>query len=250
LLIREDRKQSADSQNVAFWASGICRWKAGHRVSDVRCWQILLQKSAATDWGLWPFVKSRGLALLDAVYSTPPLRDAQSLSGWWESHQRCEPPQILGNGSQNEFILGASWTTDRGDRLFRRDVGRRIAAGGNKSTLAGMRIGAIPYQPCSSHSRIAPASNRKHLAHPSIVRNGGRRSFIISIETLLAARILQARPAFGSQLTTTPTVAHPTREAPCGGSKRSSTQDTMRAKVTYTRQGKSTRRKRPKNNFG
>ena len=38
------------------------------------------------------------------------LRDAQSLSGWWSSDQRCEPPQVLGNGSQNELILGASWT--------------------------------------------------------------------------------------------------------------------------------------------
>ena len=27
------------------------------------------------------------------------------------SNQRYEPPQVLGNGSQNEFILGASWTT-------------------------------------------------------------------------------------------------------------------------------------------
>lgn len=26
-------------------------------------------------------------------------------------NQRCEPPQVLGNGGQNELILGASWTT-------------------------------------------------------------------------------------------------------------------------------------------
>jgi hypothetical protein len=36
-------------------------------------------------------------------------------------------------------------------------------------------------QPCSSHSPIAPASSRTNLAHPSIVWNAGRRSFISSI---------------------------------------------------------------------
>jgi uncharacterized YccA/Bax inhibitor family protein len=35
-------------------------------------------------------------------------------------------------------------------------------------------------QSCSSHSRIAPASSRTDLAHPSIIRKVGRRSFIIS----------------------------------------------------------------------
>jgi len=33
-----------------------------------RLWRMLLQKSAATDWGRWPFVKSRGFARPDAVY--------------------------------------------------------------------------------------------------------------------------------------------------------------------------------------
>jgi hypothetical protein len=37
-------------------------------------------------------------------------------------------------------------------------------------------------QPCSSHSRIAPASSKTDIAHPSIVRNAGRRSLVISIE--------------------------------------------------------------------
>jgi|SRR5450432_2066803 hypothetical protein len=35
---------------------------------------------------------------------------------------------------------------------------------------------------------IAPASSRTDLAHPSIIRKVGRRSFIISIAILLAAR--------------------------------------------------------------
>ena len=73
---------------------------------------ILLQKSAATDWGLWPFVKSRGFdALPDAVYATPPLRDAQNLGWWWPRDQRCEPSQVLSDGSKNKLILGASWAT-------------------------------------------------------------------------------------------------------------------------------------------
>ena len=37
-------------------------------------------------------------------------------------------------------------------------------------------------QPCSSHSRMAPASWSSWIAHPRIVRTLGRRSFAISIE--------------------------------------------------------------------
>src|SRR6266567_3990587 len=44
----------------------------------------------------------------DALYATPTLRDAQSLSGWWPSDQRCEPSQVLGDSGQNKLILGAS----------------------------------------------------------------------------------------------------------------------------------------------
>src|SRR3977135_1695202 len=33
------------------------------------------------------------------------------MSGWWSRNQRCEPPQVLGDGSQNKLILGASWAT-------------------------------------------------------------------------------------------------------------------------------------------
>jgi hypothetical protein len=35
-------------------------------------------------------------------------------------------------------------------------------------------------QPCSSHSRMAPASSRTDLAHPSIVLKAGRRSFPVT----------------------------------------------------------------------
>jgi len=42
---------------------------------------------------------------------------------------------------------------------------------------------------------MAPASSRTNLAHPSIVRKAGRRSFVISIITpARAGRILEARP--------------------------------------------------------
>jgi hypothetical protein len=33
------------------------------------------------------------------------------LSGWWTSDQRREPPQVLGDGSKNKLVLGASWST-------------------------------------------------------------------------------------------------------------------------------------------
>src|SRR5258705_2278731 len=42
--------------------------------------------------------------------------------------------------------------------------------------------------PCSSHSRMAPASSRTDLAHPSIVRKAGRRSFMNNIEITPSAR--------------------------------------------------------------
>ena len=46
----------------------------------------------------------------DTLYATITLRNTESPSGWWSRNQRCEPPQVLGDGSQNELILGASWT--------------------------------------------------------------------------------------------------------------------------------------------
>jgi hypothetical protein len=39
------------------------------------------------------------------------LRDAQSPSGWRTSDQRREPPQVLGDGSKNKLVLGASRST-------------------------------------------------------------------------------------------------------------------------------------------
>jgi hypothetical protein len=33
------------------------------------------------------------------------------MSGWRSRNQRCEPPQVLGDGSQNELVLCASWST-------------------------------------------------------------------------------------------------------------------------------------------
>jgi hypothetical protein len=47
----------------------------------------------------------------DALYATFTLRNTQNLSGWRSRNQRCEPPQVLGDGSQNKFVLGTSWTT-------------------------------------------------------------------------------------------------------------------------------------------
>ena len=36
------------------------------------------------------------------------LRSTQGMSGWWSRNQRCDPPQVLGDGGQNKPILGAS----------------------------------------------------------------------------------------------------------------------------------------------
>jgi len=47
----------------------------------------------------------------DALYATPTLRDAHSLSGWWPRDQLCKASQILSDGGQNKLVLGASWTT-------------------------------------------------------------------------------------------------------------------------------------------
>ena len=73
----------------------------------------MLQKSAVTDDVVRPVhLGRRGLIPdPDALYATFTLRNTQSLSGWRSRNQRCEPSQVLGDGSQNKFILGASWTT-------------------------------------------------------------------------------------------------------------------------------------------
>ena len=90
------------------------RWLFGRhdKFGHVSSWQILLQKSAVTDDVVEPFhLGRRGLVPdADALYATLTLRNTQSLSGWWSGSQRCEPPQVLSNGGQNELILGTSWT--------------------------------------------------------------------------------------------------------------------------------------------
>ncbi len=50
-------------------------------------------------------------------------------------------------------------------------------------------------QPCSSHSRMAPASSNTEIAQPCSVRIAGRRSFIISIEKPSCAKKDTASPA-------------------------------------------------------
>jgi hypothetical protein len=47
----------------------------------------------------------------DALYTTSTLREAQSLSWWWPTGQRCKLPQVLGDGGKDKFILCASWAT-------------------------------------------------------------------------------------------------------------------------------------------
>ena len=47
----------------------------------------------------------------DALYATPTLRNAQSLSGRRSRNQRCEPSQVLSDGGQNKLVLGASRAT-------------------------------------------------------------------------------------------------------------------------------------------
>jgi hypothetical protein len=53
-------------------------------------------------------VTGLGPATPDALYAIFTLRKAQSLSGWRSRGQRCEPPEVLGDGSENKLVLGAS----------------------------------------------------------------------------------------------------------------------------------------------
>ena len=59
-----------------------------------RYWQILLQKSAATDDAARAFHLGRRGLVPDpgALYATLTLRNAQSLSGWRPSDKRREAP--------------------------------------------------------------------------------------------------------------------------------------------------------------
>ena len=65
------------------------------------------------------------------------------------------------------------------DRLLLRDAGRRILPSDEKGALAGMGIAAVPH-PAMLLAFADGASSRINRAHPSIVRNAGRRSFIIN----------------------------------------------------------------------
>src|SRR3954447_20898155 len=49
-----------------------------------------------------------GLLCTDANVFTRALHHALSRIWRWSGDQRCEPPQVLGDGGENELILGAS----------------------------------------------------------------------------------------------------------------------------------------------
>ena len=82
-------------------------------------------------------------------------------------------PSIVANreGASREAATACSEATPGGGSWRAASSARSRAWGSLRSLI----------QPCSSHSRIAPASRRTDLAHPSTVRNAGRRSFIINI---------------------------------------------------------------------
>ena len=48
---------------------------------------------------------------LDALYATLTLRDALNRTWRRTGDQRCEPPQVLGDGRENKLVLGASRAT-------------------------------------------------------------------------------------------------------------------------------------------
>lgn len=89
-------------------------------------------------------------------------------------------------------------------RLVGRGASRRILACDQKRALAAHGSARSRVHPCSSHSRIAPASRSPLLAQPPIVRKAGRRSFIngIAFAPYNAIRILHGRLAFPAANTT------------------------------------------------
>jgi len=62
-----------------------------------------------TDDVVRPFHLGGGV-WLPTPTATFALHNTQGLIGWRSRNQRCEPPQVLGNGGQNKFVLSASWT--------------------------------------------------------------------------------------------------------------------------------------------
>src|ERR1700726_2826354 len=73
------------------------------------------------------------------------------------------------------------------------DGGSWRAAARARSRASGSPQSFI--QPCSSHSRMAPASSNTEIAQPCSVRIAGRRSFIIRIEKPSCAKNDTASPA-------------------------------------------------------
>src|SRR5438477_1494567 len=81
---------------------------------QVRKVPILLQKSVETD-GCWPVVSLTAIGFVrrlpGALYATLTLRNTRRMSGWRSRNQRREPPQVLGDGSKDKFVLGTSRST-------------------------------------------------------------------------------------------------------------------------------------------
>jgi hypothetical protein len=80
---------------------------------DVRFVPILLQKSVVTD-GCWSAVSltRTGFGAPAPTLSKQLLRYAtQRMSGGRSRNQRCEPPQVLGDGSKDKLVLGTSRAT-------------------------------------------------------------------------------------------------------------------------------------------
>jgi hypothetical protein len=75
-----------------------------------------------------------------------------------------------------------------GPRRLGRDARRRIVAGGRLARAHG-EAERSRIQPCSSHSRIAPASSSVEIAQPRNIRIAGRLSVVISIKSLQPGRI-------------------------------------------------------------
>jgi hypothetical protein len=93
----------------------LCPPKAdvARRNHQVRFVQISLQKSATADGRSAISLGAAGVdpPAPDALYATPTLRNTQRMAGWRSSNQRCQPPQILGDGGQNKLVLGTSRST-------------------------------------------------------------------------------------------------------------------------------------------
>src|SRR5205823_10958752 len=95
---------------------------------------ILLQKSVETD-GCWPVVSLTAIGFVrrlpGALYATLTLRNTRRMSGWRSRNQRREPPQVLGDGSKDNLVLGTSRSkqskpTELQDALYVRETHRAL----------------------------------------------------------------------------------------------------------------------------